>query len=208
MKNKYSKLISLFRRGTSMKRIVGLSGCVLFLILVFVSGCTTRGDVYHDEKMDFGAIQNVAVMPLANFTRESLAADRVRDVFINKLLSTGALYVVPVGEVAKGIAKAEIMVPTAPSPEEIVKLGAAIKVQAVITGAIREYGEVRSGTAGANVISVNLQMLEAQTGRVVWSGSSTKGGITVTDRLFGGGGQPMEYITEKAMNDLINQLFK
>jgi hypothetical protein len=192
-----------------MKRIFAFTGCVLFLALVFVSGCTTSSrDVYHDEKMDFGAVQNVAVMPLANFTRDSLAADRVRDVFTNKLLSTGALYVVPVGEVAKGIAKAEIAVPTAPSPEEVVKLGSAIKVQAVIIGALREYGEVRSGTAAANVISVNLQMLETQTGRVVWSGSSTKGGITVSDRLFGGGGQPMDYVTEKALNDLIDQLFK
>jgi hypothetical protein len=192
-----------------MKRICGLIGCVLFLTLVFVTGCTTtRSDVYHDEKMDFGAIQNVAVMPLANFARESLAAERVRDVFINRLLSTGALYVLPVGEVAKGIAKAEIMVPSAPSPEEIVKLGAAIKVQAVFTGAVLEYGEVRSGTAAANVISVNLQMVETQTGRVVWSGASTKGGISASDRLFGGGGQPMDYVTEQAISDLIKKLFK
>ena len=191
-----------------MKRTIYLVGGMLFLILVFVSGCATRGDVYHDEKMDFGAIQNVAVMPLANFSRDSLAADRVRDVFINRLLSTGALYVLPVGEVAKGIAKAEVTVPSAPSPEEVVKVGAAIKVQAVFTGAVLEYGEVRSGTAAANVISVNLQMVETQTGRVVWSGASTKGGISMSDRLFGGGGQPMDYITEQAISDLIKKLFK
>ncbi len=191
-----------------MKSFISLCACALLLMLVSMTGCSTRGTVYHDEKMDFGAIQNVAVMPLANMTRDNLAADRVRDVFINKLLATGALYVLPVGEVAKGIGKAEIAIPVAPSPEEAVKLGTAIKAQAVVTGAVLEYGEVRSGTAAANVISVNLQMIETQTGRVVWSGSSSKGGITMTDRLFGGGGQPMELITEKAVNDLINQLFK
>lgn len=192
-----------------MKRIINGIGCALFLISVLVAGCATSSrDVYHDEKMDFGSIQNVAVMPLVNLTRDNMAAERVRDAFINKLLATGALYVVPVGEVAKGIAKAEIATPTTPSPEEVVKLGSAIKVQAVITGAVREYGEVRSGTAAANVISVNLQMLETQTGRVVWSGTSTKGGITLADRLFGGGGQPMDYVTEKALSDLIDQLFK
>ena len=191
-----------------MKRIIGLSVCMLSLLLVFVSGCATRSDVYHDEKMDFGAIQSVAVMPLANFARDNLAADRVRDVLINRLLSTGALYVLPVGEVAKGIAKAEVMVPSAPSPEEVVKLGTALKVQAVFTGAVLEYGEVRSGTAAANVISMNLQMVETQTGRVVWSGASTKGGISVSDRLFGGGGQPMDLVTEQAISDLIKKLFK
>jgi hypothetical protein len=35
-----------------------------------------------------------------------------------------------------------------------------------------------------------------------------KGGISLWDRLFGGGGQPMNKITEKAVNDLINKLFK
>ena len=58
--------------------------------------------------MDFGMIQTVAVMPFANLTREQVVADRVRDVFINKLLSTEAVYVLPVGEVGRGIAKTEI----------------------------------------------------------------------------------------------------
>jgi len=73
---------------------------------------------------------------------------------------------------------------------------------------VREYGEVRSGTTSANIISLSLQMIETQTGKVVWTASSTKGGISIWDRLFGGGGQPMNVITEKAVNDLINKLFK
>ena len=158
--------------------------------------------------MDFGAVQTVAVMPFANMTRDNTAAERVRDAFMNKLLATGALYVLPVGEVARGVARAEIATPTSPSPEEVVKLGGIIKAQAVITGTVREYGEVRSGTSLANIISVSAQMIETQTGRVVWSASSTKGGITTTDRLFGGGGQPMERVTEKAVDDLISKLFK
>jgi polysaccharide biosynthesis protein PelC len=81
-------------------------------------------------------------------------------------------------------------------------------VQAVFVGAVREYGEVRAGTAAANVVSVSLQLVETQTGRVVWSASSTQGGITIWDRLFGGGGQAMDVVTEKAINDLINKLFK
>ena len=158
--------------------------------------------------MDFGAIQTVAVMPFVNLTRESTAAERVRDVFINRLLATGALYVLPVGEVARGVTRAEITMPGVPSPEDIVKLGGILKAQAVITGTVREYGEIRSGSAMANVISLSAQMVETESGRVVWSAASTKGGITTTDRLFGGGGQPMNKITEKAVDDLIIKLFK
>jgi len=49
--------------------------------------------------------------------------------------------------------------------------------------------------------------MEVQTGRVIWSGSTTKGGINMQDRLLGGGGQPMNDITEEAVLDLIHQLF-
>jgi hypothetical protein len=176
--------------------------------VILLTACATTSDTYIDSNMDFGAIKTVAVMPFASLTRDAVIAERVRDVFINKLLSTGAVYVLPTGEVARGVARAETQNPTAPSGEEAVKLGGIIKVQAVITGVVREYGEVRSGTTSANIISLSLQMIEAQTGKIVWAASSTKGGISLWDRLFGGGGQPMNLITEKAVNDLINKLFK
>lgn len=188
-------------------RILNWRGVFLCLSFFLLSACATT-DIYRDPNMDFGSIQTIAVMPFGNLVRDNVAAERVRDVFINKLLSTGAVYVLPIGEVARGVARAEIGNPVNPSTEEVIKLAGIIKAQAVITGALREYGEVRSGTSSANIISLSLVMIEAQTGKVVWSASSTKGGITVWDRLFGGGGQPMNKITERAVDDLANKLFK
>jgi polysaccharide biosynthesis protein PelC len=163
-------------------------------------------DVFRDPRMDFGIIKTVAVMPFANLTRDQVVAERVRDVFINKLLSSEAVYVLPVGEVARGITRVEIQSPTEPTAEEVVKLGAFLGTEAVITGVVREYGEVRSGTSSANVISMSIQLIEAQTGRIVWSGSSTKGGITFMNRLFGGGGQPLNVVTEQAIDALFDKL--
>jgi hypothetical protein len=193
-----------------MMTILPRNACLIFLSLFILAGCSLRssGYVYHDPNMDFGSLHAVAVMPFANFSRENMAADRVRDVFTVALLSTGALYVVPVGEVARGVAGVEVRNPTNPSPEEAIKLGNFLKVQAVITGVLREYGEVRSGAASASVISVSLEMMETQTGKVVWTASSTKGGIDAWDRLLGGGGKPMDDVTRTAVNDLVNKLFK
>jgi hypothetical protein len=140
-------------------------------------------DVYRDPNMDFGSIQTVAVLPFSNLARDPVVAERVRDVFINRLLASGAVYVLPVGEVARGITALELQNPSSPTPEEIVKLGGLIKADAVITGVVREYGEVRSGTTAANVISMSIQLIETGTGKIVWSGSSTKGGISFWDRL-------------------------
>ena len=183
---------------------------VLLVVLALAAGCAApvTSSVYRDPNMDFGAIQTVAVLPFQNLSRETAAADRVRDVFITGLLSTGTVYVLPVGEVARGVLRVEIQAPSTPSPEEVVKLAANVKAQAVITGVVREYGEVRSGTSSAGAISLSVQMLEAQTGKTVWTANSTKGGIDVWDRLFGGGGRPMNDVTRDAVNDVIQKLFK
>jgi hypothetical protein len=126
---------------------------------------------------------------------------------MTSLLATGVVYVIPAGEVARGIRRAGLQNPTAPSVEDIAKLAPILSADAVITGVLTEYGEVRSGTTTANVISVNIQMIESQTRKVVWTASTTKGGISVWDRLFGGGGRPMNDVTEAAISDLLNKLF-
>mgnify|MGYP003383737325 CR=1 FL=1 len=123
-----------------------------------------------------------------------------------RLLAAQAVYVLPVGEVARGIAKTEVQAPSSPMIEEVVKLGAFLKVDAVITGVVREYGETRSGTSTANIISMSIQLIETGTGKIVWSGSSTKGGIGFWNRLIGGGGQPMNKVTEQAVDALFDKL--
>jgi len=181
---------------------------IAIIFMLITMGCAGKSQtVFRDQNMDFGSIQSVAVMPFANFTREQMAADRVRDVFMTMLQATGAFYVIPPGEIGRGISRQNLERPTALSAEEIVKFAKNLNADAVITGTVSEYGEVRSGSTSANVVSVSLQMMEAQTGKVVWTAASTKGGVTTTDRLFGGGGEPMNVVTQKAVEDLLDKLF-
>lgn len=180
------------------------------ILLVAGAGCasSSKGQRYQDRNMDFGSIRTVAVMPFANLSRDNLAGDRVRDVFASMLLSTGAVYVIPYGEVARGVGRAGLASPTQPSVEEVVKLGSVLKVDGVITGVVKEYGEVRSGTASSNIVSVSVALLETATGKVVWAGATTRGGVSMSDRLFGGGGTPLNDVSEAAVDDLLNKLFR
>ena len=57
-------------------------------LIAFIVGCATNNPAptkYHDPDMDFSNIRSIAVMPLANLTPDRLAAERVRDTFINNL---------------------------------------------------------------------------------------------------------------------------
>ena len=184
---------------------------ILPLALLWVVACnggsTNVSENYHDPDIDFALLRTIAVMPFDNLSTDRMAAARVRNTFMTSLLATGVVYVIPSGEVVRGIKRAGIENPVIPSPDEVAKLAAIIKADAVITGAVNEYGQVRSGTTTANVISVSLQMMEKESRKVIWTAATTKGGISAWDRLFGGGGKPMEDVTEAAINDLINKLF-
>lgn len=184
-----------------------LKKVIVMSILISIAGCATD-EVFFDPNMDFGSLRSVAVLPFENFTQEDYAAERVRDAFSTMLLATGAVYVLPPGEVARGMGSIGRFPREGPSSEQVKQLAGTLGVDAVITGVVLEYGPVRSGSASANVVSVSLQMIEKTSGMVVWSASSTKGGISIWDRLFGGGGKPMNAVTEKVVNDLLDKLFQ
>lgn len=177
------------------------------ILLLALAACGGRGHRYQDREMDFGSIRTVAVLPFQNLSRDNLAAERVRDVFASMLLATGAVYVIPYGEVMRTVGKAGIVTASIPATEDVLKLGTALKADAVVVGVVKEYGEVRSGAATGNVISMSVQLIETATGKVVWAGSTTKGGVSLKDRLLGGGGVPLNDATEAAVDDLLGKMF-
>lgn len=201
------------KKGNDMKRIKLLFGCLFscsILLVLLLAGCATSPPVadYTNQQMDFSAVRSVAVLPFQNLTGDDQAGERVRDALMGMLLATEVIYVLPPGEVSRGISRANIRLPQTPTAEEIGKLKGLLEVDAVITGVLREYGAVRSGSAEANLVSLSLQMIETQTGTTVWSAASTKGGISMADRLIGGGGRPMNDVTIQVINDLLDQLFE
>lgn len=189
------------------RRALAAAAPALALALCACAGVAPK-QKYQDKAMDFASVKTVAVMPFVNLSREGQGAERTREVFCSMLLSTGALYVLPPGEVARGIVKAGVVNAATPSKDEVIALGKSLGVEAVITGVLKEYGEVRSGNSAANAISVDVQMLETSSGKLVWQAATTKGGIGFWDRMFGGGGEPMNYVTEDAVRDLLGKLFR
>lgn len=167
-----------------------------------------KSDVtYHDPNMDFGVIQTVAVLPFENLTGNPRAAETVRDVFMTMLQASGTLYVIPPGEVGRGISRLSLRTASSPSSEEVKQLAELVGAEVVITGVVTEYGELRSGGTAANAVSFSVRMLEAQTGKVVFSASASDGGVSLADRMFGGGGRPMDEVTRKAVRKLLDRLF-
>jgi len=180
-------------------------------IMLLAAGCAGhRGAqaTFHDANMDFGLIQSVAVMPFENLSNAQHAGETSRDVFMTLLQAKVDLYVIPPGEILRAISRVQPDSARLPTSEEVVKLAQNLEADVIITGTVLEYGQVRSGSASSNVCSLSIKMLEGQTGRVVWSASSTRGGVSAGDRLVGSGGKPMNVVITKAAEDLVDRLFQ
>jgi hypothetical protein len=196
---------SLWKTARPLQQLLIAAALLSLAACASLSG---PADVFQDSNMDFGSIKTVALLPLANLSKDIQGGDRVRDVFATMIMANSAIYVVPPGEVAKATSSTGVANPTAPTTDEVVKLCKILKADAVITGVLREYGDIRAGAAVANEISLSMQLMEGLTGKIVWSASTTKGGIGISERLLGGGGQPLNVVTEKAVYELLNKLFK
>lgn len=135
------------------------------------------------------------MLPIENLTQEPTASEKVRQLLIIELLSSGSVEVVDVGEVSRGIRAASIANAVSPGNEDVRKLGEELKVQALLAGTVQEFSRQRISGAPSTSVSLAFRMIETDTGEVIWSTSVSKSGVGAMARLFGVGG---DSATERA----------
>ena len=171
------------------------------MVLLSLFGCRATAPAYIHPSVDISYISKVAVMPFANLTRDEFAGQKLREILIAELLLTGVLDVVETGEVSRVLAQEKVEKPSSLNTGQIKKVGKALGVQAILVGTIEEYGEVRSGSLSAPLVTISLRMLDVESGSIVWSVNHSKGGIKTMARLFGVGG---DSISKVSMTDFRN----
>lgn len=158
----------------------------LMIILLLIS-CGGRGipSFYINQDYDFSFVKRVAVLPFENLTNERFAGNMVRQVVISELLATGLVEVTVPGDPVSAIEKLRLKPDDPLSAEQIKTIGKDLKVQAVILGAVEEFGQVRYGNISAPEVSITLMMADASSGSIIWSVTKTQGGASFWARHFG-----------------------
>lgn len=188
-------------------RAHSVTGAGLALILhagLLSGGCAHHATTFVNPQADFSLIRRVAVLPLENLVQDQTAAEKIRQLLIIELLSSGSVEVVDVGEVARGLAAAKVVSATSPGTEEIQRLGRELDVQGVIAGSVQDFSQVRTSGAANTAVSLVFRMIETDTGQVIWSTALSQSGVGASARLFGVGGASA---TERA-RDLIREALK
>lgn len=173
------------------------------------AGCaSSRTTKYLHPNVDLGAIKRVAVLPFENLTQERTAAEKTQKIFLTELLSLEAFEVVEPGQVTRELRAARIESVDALGPAELKKLGEGLKAQGIFIGAVVDYAETRSGTTPTPEVTIQLRLVETQTGVTVWSASRTRSGASASARLFGIGGQSLTESARQLIREELGTLVK
>ncbi|MCM2268489.1 MAG: penicillin-binding protein activator LpoB [Thermoanaerobaculia bacterium] len=172
-------------------------------------GSSMRPTRFTNPKIDFSFVERVAVLPFENYSNDAAAGPRATRLFLTELLATGAVDVVEPGEVSAALARygggARAV---RPSTEQIVELGKTLGVQAVIAGAVAQSEVLRSGSAGIPTITLDAQMIEAESGGIIWSATHTEKGSAMSARFLGNEGEPLSVTTRRCVKRLVATLVK
>jgi TolB-like protein len=185
--------------------------CVGILFIVCISfGCGGKGTpaFYISHDIDFSFIKKVAVLPLDNLTNERFAGDAVRQVVISELLASGLVDVTCPGDAIAAIENLKLKIGQPLSAEQIKAVGKALKVQAVILGAVNKFGEVREGNVSGSEVAITLMMADTSSGSIIWSVTKTRGGAGFMARHFGARSETMSETMLKVVREALQTLYK
>lgn len=190
-----------------MKRIpVGALPLLLLLALVPLAGCSMGPTTFTHPDYNFAYVERVAVIPFENLSEDRGAAARMTRYFVTELLNAEVFDVVEPGEVTNAMVKVGSVRAAEMTPEMIVDLGRDFSAQALFLGSVTESGTVRSGSTSESVVTLDVRLVETETGVVVWSTTVTRTGRGFWSGLFGTGGATMGEVSRQVAREAIDQL--
>ncbi len=182
---------------------------LLLLALPFWLACAGKlpPTRFTNPRFDFGFVEKVAVLPFENLSSDSQAGVRATRLLITELLSSGAVDVVEPGEVRAALARVGWS-GGSPSSEQIQTLGKNLGVQAVIVGSVSQSETIRSGTVSVPTVTLDVHMVETETGAAVWAATHTERGSGVGARLLGTGAEPIAQTTRRCVRRIVRTLVR
>lgn len=147
------------------------------LLIASISGC---GGPAHfvDPDADLPYYERVAVIPFTGLAQDRLAGEKVSNIFVTELLNRHVAEVVDPGQflAAMQTVRAGTALTNPWSTADLAKLGETAGVQGIFLGTVREYDMTREGRDSFPLLSIEVHMVDAASGRIVWSASRTRRG--------------------------------
>ncbi|MCP4205288.1 MAG: hypothetical protein GY769_25540 [bacterium] len=179
--------------------------CLLPLLGVLACAGALRPTQFANPNFDFAFVETVAVLPLENHSRDRQAGVRATRLLITELLASGAIDVVEPGQVQAALDRIGGS-GTTPGTEQILELGKTLGVQAVVLGSVNQSEAIRAGSLLIPAVTLDVHMVETETGATVWAATHTEKGGGLSARLLGTGAEPISQTTRRCVQAILQTL--
>lgn len=181
---------------------------LIAIAVVVLAGCRSTTTKYVHPNADLGAIQKVAVLPFENLTGERAAPDKVQKIFYLELLSLEVFEVAEPGQVIKTLRSSGVSSPEALGVADLQRIGKELGVDGLFIGSVVDFADTRTGTTPTPEVTIEVRLVETQTGSTIWSTSHTRAGAGISTRLFGIGGESLTEASRKIIRRELATLLK
>lgn len=182
---------------------------VSLVLALLATGCASGmpSTEFTNTDIDFSFVQRVAVLPFENLSGDQQAGLRATRLSITELLASGAVDVVEPGEVQGALSRLPGRV-VRPTIEQIRTLGQDLGVQALVMGTVAQSEVLRSGAVSRPAVTLDAQMVETETGTVIWAATHTEQGGGIGARVLGTAGEPISETTRRCVQELLETLLE
>lgn len=161
---------------------------------------------FTNPQFNFAFVERIAVLPLEDLVGDRQAGARATRILITEILAAGAVDVVEPGEV-QAVVERVMRGRTAPSKQEVIELGRELGVQALMVGSVTQSEVMRLGSVSVPVVTLDLHLLETETGAAVWAATHTERGSGAAAKWLGTGAEPISATTRKCVQAALRSLF-
>ena len=176
--------------------------------LVFLAlSCASAIRVYVNPEADLAFYKRIAVLPFADLSSMSLAGPRVTRAFITELIMTNRFQVVEPEEFTGALRRKGVRPEQDGSydPGKLKDAAAEMGVAGILRGAVTEYQVSRNDGGDVPVIAFDAELMDVNTGNVVWRSSISKRGRGRI-AVVGGGKRSLGRLTQDACVELVARL--
>lgn len=174
----------------------------------FVASCAPGPRLFVNQQADMTMYKHVVVVPFSNLSGEPYAPGRIVRALTTELVIADRFQMVDPSTLLGELEKANVT-PDATGQIELgqlrnvaTKLGAT----AIIRGTVTEYGIHRQGTDEYPVVAFDCEMVDVQTGIVIWRMSINESGKGRLPIVGGSGERTYSRVTQEACQRAVKLL--
>jgi TolB-like protein len=181
---------------------------LLLALLAMATGCASSQQTHYlHPSADLGMIKRVAVIPFENVTDDRAAGEKVTRIFFVELLAMDVFEVTEPGQTVR-ILRALPGGTEALGTAEAQRIGKELGVDGLFMGSVVDFTEARSGSSQDPRVTVQLRLVDTQTGTTIWSASQTRSRAALATKLFGVGSESLTEASRDLMRDELQTLLK